>query len=166
MAILHLPDEIILNILHWIQDDQSARTCFAKANKVLASHLLRSMVEIEIRLSELMELSEQLRFNILQKCDYLHLNDDDDASIPLTIDIKRAYSITSKRVELVSQLKRVHTYRFVDGTKTELTDVLRVLSEKTRFKSLTVKEVVLVGGELEEISVIEGLEALKIILRN
>jgi hypothetical protein len=48
----------------------------------------------------------------------------------------------------------------------DYTNVLQVLSEKTRLKSLSVKEVVLIGGELEEISVIEGLEALKIILRN
>jgi hypothetical protein len=40
-------------------------------------------------------------------------------------------------------------------------NVLQVLSEKTRLKSLSVKEVVLMARELEEISVIEGLEALK-----
>ncbi len=38
-------------------------------------------------------------------------------------------------MELVSQLEKVETYIFVDGTKTELSDVLQVLSEKTRLKS-------------------------------
>jgi hypothetical protein len=62
-----------------------------------------------------MELSEQRRSNILQRKDYLYLNDK-DASIPLTVDIKRADSITGERVELVLQLERVHTYRFVDAS--------------------------------------------------
>ena len=130
MAILHLPDEIIIHILDWIQDDQSARTCFAKAKKGLFDNLCWKIVTIKKKLRELMELSEQRRSNILKRSDNLHLNDQ-DASIPLTVDIKRAYSITSNRVDLVSQLERVHTYIFLDGNQT---DVLQVLSEKTRLK--------------------------------
>ncbi len=171
MRILHLPDEIILNILDWIQDDQSARECFAKTKKGVFDNLCWKIVRIKMKHRKLMELSEQIRSNILQRSENLDLNDEgrrsdnfnfEDASIPLTVGIKRAYSVVSKRVELVSQLERVHTYIFVDGSQTELTDILQVLSEKTRLKSLTVKEVVLIGGELEEISVIEDLEALKI----
>ncbi len=77
-----------------------------------------------------MELNEQRRSNILQDSDNLYLYDQ-DVSIPLTVGIKRAYSITSNRVDLVSQLERVHTYIFLDGNQT---DVLQVLSEKTRLK--------------------------------
>ncbi len=155
-----LPDEIILSIFDWIQDDPWTRKSFVKINKAFACTFMKKVVMIKIGLIQLMKLNEQKRSILLERSESLDFYDV--PSIPLNVDVKGAYSIRSNRVELVSRLEKVHILTVPHCRKSQLPDILVILHQKTILKSLTVKEVVLMEGESEEINVIEGLEVLRI----